>query len=70
MSLLRMPFGILISPAIMIMGFFVIFPLGLHELAKPSAGMAIAYGPMALSFLFSIFMLALAALQLRSIRFE
>ena len=70
MSLRRMPLGILMAPAIMILGFFVIFPLGLNELAKPSAGMAISYGPMAVSFLFAFLMVAIAALQLKMIHFE
>ncbi len=68
MSLRKQPFGILFTPAMMILGFFVIFPLGLNELAKPSAGMTIQYGPMAMSFLFACFMLALAVVQLRAIR--
>jgi len=70
MSLRRMPLGILMAPAIMILGFFVIFPLGLNELAKPSAGMVINYGPMAISFIFAFFMLAIATLQLRMTHFE
>lgn len=70
MSLRRLPFGILMTPAMMILGFFVIFPLGLNELAKPFFGMAIEYGPMAVSFLFAFFMLVLAVLQLRMIRFK
>lgn len=70
MSLRKMPLGILMTPAIMILGFFVIFPLGLNELAKPSAGMAINYGSMAFSFIFAFFMLILATLQLRMIHFE
>ncbi len=70
MSLRRMPLGILLAPAIMIMGFFVIFPLGLNELAKPSAGMAANYGSMAVSFAFAFLMLALAMLQLGMIRFD
>jgi hypothetical protein len=70
MSLRRMPLGMLLAPAIMIMGFFVIFPLGLNELAKPSAGMAINYGPMVVSFAFAFPMLTLATLQLGMIRFE
>jgi len=70
MSLRKMPLGILMAPAMMIMGFFVIFPLGLNELAKPSFGMAINYGPMAISFIFSFFMLAIAALQLKMTHFE
>ena len=70
MSLRRMPLGILMAPAIMILGFFVIFPLGLNELAKPSAGMAINYGSMGVSFIFAFFMLTIAILQLRMIRLE
>ncbi len=70
MSLRRQPFGILLAPAIMILGFFVIFPLGLNELAKPSFRIAIDYGSMAMSFIFAFFMLTLAALQLRMIRVE
>ena len=58
------------APAIMIVGFFVIFPLGLNELAKPAFGMQINYGSMIISFIFSIFMLTLAALQLKLINFE
>jgi hypothetical protein len=68
MSLRRLPFGILVTPALMILGFFVIFPLGLNELAKPSAGLAINFGSLAMSFLFAFFMLALAWLQLKMIR--
>lgn len=70
MSLRRIPLGILLAPAIMIIGFFVIFPLGLNELAKPAFGMAINYGSMAISFIFSIYMLAIAVLQLWLIKFE
>ena len=70
MSLRKMSFGILMAPAIMIVGFFVIFPLGLNEVAKPAFGMTINYGSMLVSFLFSIYMLALAYLQLRSIHLE
>jgi len=70
MSLRRMPLGSLMPPAVMILGFFVIFPLRLNELAKPSAGMAIDYGPMVVSFAFAFFMLALGVLQLSRIRFD
>jgi hypothetical protein len=70
MSLRKMPLGIVMVPAIMITGFFVIFPLGLNELAKPSAGMAIQYGQLAVSFVFAFFMLAIAALQLTMIHVD
>ena len=64
MSLRGMPMGILMTPAIMITGFFVIFPLGLNELAKPSAGMEMNVGSMVVSFAFSSCMFALAIWQL------
>jgi hypothetical protein len=70
MSLRRMPLGILMTPAMMILGFFVIFPLGLNELAKPSAGMAIELGPMIVSFAFAFFMLTIATLQVWKIRLD
>ena len=70
MSLRRMPLGILMTPAVMILGFFVIFPLGLNELAKPSAGMPMSLGPLIVSFAFSFFMLAIGLLQLWKIRLE
>ncbi len=70
MSLRKMPLGILMVPAMMIVGFFVIFPLGLNEIAKPAFGMTINYGSMLFSFLFSIYMLTLAYLQLRYINLE
>ena len=44
MGFRRKPLGILMAPAMMIVGFFVIFPLGLNELAKPAFGMAVNYG--------------------------
>jgi hypothetical protein len=68
MSLRGSPLGILAAPAIMILGFFVIFPLGLNELAKPSAGMPIETGPMMMSFLFAAFMLVVAIVHLRMLK--
>ena len=70
MSLKRKPLGTLMAPAMMIVGFFVIFPLGLNELAKPAFGMPMNYGSMLVSFLFSIYMLAIAFFQLRLIQFD
>ncbi len=65
MTLRGKPIGTLLGPAIMLLGFFVIFPLGLNELSKPSFGLPVAYGPMAVSFLFAAYLLGLAVLQLR-----
>jgi hypothetical protein len=70
MALRRKPMGILMGPALMILGFFVIFPLGLNELAKPSHSMAIEVGPMVVSFAFAAFMLAVAYLHLRKMRVD
>ena len=70
MSLRNKPFGILLSPAIMILGFFVIFPLGLNELGKPYYRLQFNIGPMFVSFAFAIFMLTVAVLHLKKIRFE
>jgi len=60
--------GILLTPAMMILGFFVIFPLGLNEVAKGFSHLAVSAGPMVVSFGFSIFMLILAFVQLRQMR--
>jgi len=67
LSLRKLPFGILMGPAIMICGFFVIFPLGLNELAKPSVGMQVNWGAMIMSFGFASFMLTIAVLQIKMI---
>lgn len=68
MALRNLPLGILMGPALMILGFFVIFPLGLNELGKPSFDMTIEVGPMVMSFAFSAFMLAVAYLHLKKMR--
>lgn len=65
MALRGQPLGVVLAPAIVIVGFFVIFPLGLNELAKPAAGLPLAVGPMVVSFAFAFLMLGLGALQLR-----
>ena len=70
MSLRNNPLGILLAPAIMIVGSFVIFPLGLNELAKPSFGMQINFGPMIVSFLFTDYMLIVAVLHLKKLTVE
>ncbi len=68
MILRRMPLGILMAPALMILGFFVIFPLGMNELAKPSVGLPINFGALATSFLFAGFMLVVAVSYLRRMK--
>jgi hypothetical protein len=70
MSLRKMPLGILLGPAMMLLGFFVIFPLGLNELAKPSVGLPANPGAMAFSFAFSFFMLTIGVLHLSKVRLD
>lgn len=57
--------GILTTPSMYILGIFVIFPLGLGELAKPFYGMAVDYAPMVMSFIFSGLFVIFAAVNLR-----
>jgi len=59
--------GLLLTPAIMILGFFVIFPLGLNELAKPLFGQSIIVPTMMVSFLFSFLMLGVGLVHLRKL---
>jgi hypothetical protein len=61
--------GIVFLPAVYIVGFFVIFPLGLGEIAKPFYGQAPSYGSMFVSFVFSAIMLAVAILHLKSTKY-
>jgi hypothetical protein len=57
--------GILMTPSMYILGIFVIFPLGLGELAKPYFGLAADNTSMIMSFVFSALFLIFAALNLR-----
>ncbi len=68
MSLRRKPLGILTAPAIMILGFFVIFPLGLNELAKEFAGTPCNYGAMAMSFLFAAYMGVVGMMHVKMVK--
>lgn len=70
MSLQKKGMGIVLSPAIFILGVFVIFPLGLGEIAKPFYGQSANIGSMMMSFVFSAFMLIIGFLQLRKIKVE
>lgn len=49
--------GLLLLPSVFIVGFFVIFPLGLGELAKPFYGQIPNAKSMIMSFVFSAYML-------------
>jgi hypothetical protein len=64
MSLRKQPLGMVLAPAMFITGFFVIFPLGLNEIAKPSYGQTMDAGRLIMSFCLSAFFLILAFLHL------
>jgi hypothetical protein len=68
MSLRKKPLGIVLAPAMFIMGFFVIFPLGLNEAAKPGSGQTMNVGSLLLSFFLSAVFLFLASLHLVLLR--
>lgn len=64
LTFLKKPLGYILTPAIDIVGIFVIFPLGLGELAKPFFGMTPDYQGMTMSFVLSGLFLFAAAWQL------
>ena len=68
MSFKKKVIGIIFAPAIFIVGFFVIFPLGLGEMIKPFYGQVTDYKTMAISFIFSILMISIAFLGLNKIK--
>lgn len=67
LTLRKHPVGIILLPAVNIVGFFVIFPLGLGEIAKPFHGQIPNYGSMSVSFAFSALMLGMGMLHLMQI---
>jgi hypothetical protein len=64
MSLRSKTAGLLMTPAMYILGIFVIFPLGLGELAKPFYGQVISINDMVMSFALSATFLLFAILNL------
>jgi hypothetical protein len=64
LSLKNQPFGLLASPVMYILGIFVIFPLGLGELAKPYFGQEVDIKSMVMSFALSGAFMILGSLQL------
>ncbi len=62
------PLGYVLTPAMFILGYFVIFPLGLEELAKPMFGLAVDIQSMSMSFLLSALFLIGAIWQLVKLR--
>lgn len=64
MTFLKKPMGYILTPAMFIMGIFVIFPLALGELMKPSIGMVTDYNGMAMSLILSVLFLVGSIAQL------
>jgi hypothetical protein len=68
MSLKNKSFGLLMSPVMYILGIFVIFPLGIGELAKPYFGQATDIKSMTMSFVLSGLFLLFAVLHMRGLK--
>lgn len=67
LSFKRNPVGVIFLPSVYIVGFFVIFPLGLGELAKPFYNQVIDYKSLVMSFVFSLVMLSIGLVHLAKI---
>lgn len=70
MSFRRKPLGFVLTPAMFILGIFVILPLGLGELAKPFYDQAVDVKSMTMSFVLSGCFIAGAAWQLAKLRHQ
>lgn len=68
LSLKKNPLGYFLAPAMFILGIFVIFPLGLGELAKPFHGMQMNTGSMAMSFILSGAFLVMTIIHLNALK--
>jgi hypothetical protein len=68
MVLRKQGLGLLLAPGMFILGIFVIFPLGLGEIAKPFFSMAPDYRSMLMSFVLSAAFLVMSIIHLRSLR--
>jgi hypothetical protein len=68
MTFRKNPLGYILTPAMFILGIFVIFPLGLGELAQPMFGMAMDVKSMGMSFMLSALFLGGAIWQLVALK--
>lgn len=66
LTLKKRGLGILLTPAMYILGVFVIFPLGLGEVAKPYYGMSSDVTSMLLSFVFTALFIIFAVASLKT----
>ncbi len=67
MLLRKIKLGYILSPALYILGIFVIFPLGLGEFAQPKFGLPIDYSSMVMSFLLTALFISGTWMQIRQI---
>jgi phosphoglycerol transferase MdoB-like AlkP superfamily enzyme len=70
LALRKKPLGVVLAPFMFIMGFFVIFPLGLGEIAKPYYQQAANSSSMIMSFGLSAMFILLAGLHLKSLNID
>jgi hypothetical protein len=68
MSIKKNGFGLVMTPAMFVLGFTLMFSLALGEIAKPIYGLSINTGGLAQSVILSIAFLALSGLHLRSLK--
>lgn len=68
MTFRKNPLGYVLTPAMFILGIFVIFPLGLGELAQPMFGMPMDVKSMSMSFLLTALFLGGAIWQLFALK--
>jgi len=69
MALRKAGLGLLLIPALFVLGFTLIFSLAIAELVKPAFDLNISIGGLLLSLILSILFLVLAALHLRKLEF-
>jgi hypothetical protein len=68
MALQKKALGIVLAPVMFIMGFFVIFPLSLGEIAKPFYDQSADFKAMIMSFILSGLFLVLTILHLKKLK--
>lgn len=68
LALRKKPLGIVLLPAVYIVGFFVIFPLGLGEIAKPYYGQITNYPSMTMAFLLAAVLVGCGSFHILKIK--
>jgi ABC-type antimicrobial peptide transport system permease subunit len=70
MGLRKAGLGLLLIPAMLILGFTLIFSLAVSEMVKPLYDLTITIGGLGPSLILSILFLILAALHLRKLKLD